>query len=195
MPEHGSDSARLLAAASFAAKKHRDQRRKGADATPYINHPLAVAETLSDVGGVTDTDILRAALLHDTIEDTGTTLEELEDAFGLAVRKLVEEVSDDKNLPKDERKKSQIEHAPKLSRGAKSIKLADKICNINDVIKHPPVKWSLDRRREYLRWAGQVVAGCRGSNPALEAHFDALLCEGRKVLGSIAATAGEKHAR
>ena len=101
MTKAGSDSARLLAAASFAAKKHRDQRRKGADATPYINHPLAVAETLSEVGGVTDTDILSAALLHDTVEDTGTTLEELEDVFGLAVCKLVEEVSDDKDLPKD----------------------------------------------------------------------------------------------
>ena len=193
MPEHGSDSARLLAAASFAAKKHRDQRRKGADATPYINHPLAVAETLSDVGGVTDTDILRAALLHDTVEDTGTTLEELEDAFGLAVCKLVKEVSDDKDLPKDERKELQIEHAPKLSREAKSIKLADKICNIDDVLKNPPVKWSLDRRREYLRWAGQVVAGCRGSNPALEAHFDELLREGRKVLSGIAGIVGDER--
>ena len=193
MTKAGSDSARLLAAASFAAKKHRDQRRKGADATPYINHPLAVAETLSDVGGVTNTDILSAALLHDTVEDTGTTLEELEDAFGLAVCKLVEEVSDDKDLPKDERKKSQIEHAPKLSREAKSIKLADKICNVTDVVHNPPTAWSLERRREYLNWSERVIVGCRGSNPALEAHFDELLREGRKVLSSIAGNVGDER--
>ena len=142
---------------------------------------------------MTDTDILSAALLHDTVEDTGTTLQELEDVFGLAVCKLVEEVSDDKDLPKDERKKSEIKHAPKLSREAKSIKLADKICNIDDVIKHPPVKWSLDRRREYLRWAGQVVAGCRGGNPALEAHFDELLRAGQEVLSGIAGIVGDER--
>ena len=192
MPEHGSDSARLLAAASFAAKRHRDQRRKGADATPYINHPLAVAETLSEVGGVTDTDILSAALLHDTIEDTETTPAELEETFGPTVRRLVEEVSDDKTLPKANRKLQQIEHAAHISHSAKLIKLADKICNVTDVVHNPPTAWSLERRREYLNWSERVIVGCRGSNPALEARFDALLREGRKVLSSIAGNVDDK---
>ena len=179
----GSESARLLAAVSFAAKKHRDQRRKDVDASPYINHPLAVAETLTNVGDVTDLNVLIAALLHDTLEDTETTPEELE-VFGPAVRKLVMDVTDDKETPKEERKQQQIEHAPELSHEAKIIKLGDKIYNVRDVIVNPPTRWSVDRRREYLSWAGQVVAGCRGSNPALEAHFDELLFQGQAALAA-----------
>ena len=189
----GSESARLLAAMSFAAKKHRDQRRKDVDASPYINHPLAVAETLTNVGDVTDLNVLIAALLHDTLEDTETTPEELQKGFGPAVCKLVMDVTDDKETPKEERKQQQIEHAPELSHEAKLIKLGDKICNVRDVIVNPPTRWSLDRRREYLRWAGQVVAGCRGSNPALEAHFDELLHAGQEVLSGIAGIVGDER--
>ena len=175
MPEHGSDSARLLAAASFAAEKHRDQRRKDTGTSPYIVHPVEVANALAGVGGVTDPDILVAALLHDTIEDTATTPAELEETFGPTVRRLVEEVSDDKTLPKANRKLQQIEHAAHLSHNAKLIKLADKICNVRDVVHNPPTAWSLERRREYLTWTGKVMAGCRGTNPALEDYLDALI--------------------
>src|SRR5262245_14007750 len=125
-----TDSALLLRAASFAALKHRDQRRKDAEASPYINHPLALANVLANEGGVDDTATLCAALLHDTIEDTQTSADELVRAFGAAVAGVVQEVSDDKSLGRDERKRAQVEHAAHLSDAAKRVKLADKICNL-----------------------------------------------------------------
>src|ERR1041384_6973072 len=123
----------LLKALHFAANKHRDQRRKDIDASPYINHPIEVAETLARVGGVTDLVTLQAAILHDTIEDTTTTPEELEAAFGAEVRRVVEECTDDTKLPKADRKRLQIEHAPHLSHRAKLVKLGDKIANVRSV--------------------------------------------------------------
>ena len=178
----GDDLALLLKAASFSAERHRHQHRKGDDPPPYINHPLEVASILANVGGVTDVTILVAALLHDTVEDTSATGEELEQEFGPSVRALVEEVTDDKSLPRAERRRLQIEHTPALSVAAKQIKLGDKICNLRDVVKNPPTDWSLQRRREYLDWAACVVAGCRGANVALERHFDQVLQDGRPVL-------------
>ena len=172
----------LLRAVAFAADRHRDQRRKSVEASPYINHPVDVANTLADVGRVTNRHVLVAAVLHDTIEDTQTSAEELERLFGPKVRRLVEEVTDDKTLPRLERKRLQIEHAQDLSTGAKKIKLADKTCNLEDVVERPPVGWSLERRREYVEWTEQVVAGCRGANAALERHFDTVLRKARKVL-------------
>jgi GTP diphosphokinase / guanosine-3',5'-bis(diphosphate) 3'-diphosphatase len=163
---------KILEAASFAAQKHRDQRRKGSDAEPYINHPLEVANLLANVGGVTDVDMLLAAILHDTIEDTQTSRGELVERFGDRVAGFVLEVTDDKSLPKQERKRLQIEHAPHLSLEAKQIKLADKISNITDVTKNPPDGWSLERRQEYIHWGEAVAEGLRGSNIALETLFD-----------------------
>jgi (p)ppGpp synthase/HD superfamily hydrolase len=168
----------LLKAAAFAANKHRDQRRKDKDASPYINHPIGVAELLATIGGVTDLPILVAAVLHDTVEDTHTTFSELEGAFGQEVRLLVEEMTDDKTLQKQERKRLQIEHARWLSEKAKQIKIADKICNVLDVTHTPPPNWPLARRKEYLQWAARVVEGCRGSNVKLEKRFDEVLREG-----------------
>ena len=162
---------RLLEATDFAARKHRDQRRKGADASPYINHPIAVANLLASTGGVDDVDILCAAILHDTVEDTATTFEELEGAFGTRVASIVREVTDDKSLAKQERKRQQIEHGPHLSREARCVKLADKICNLRDIL-HAPLDWPVQRKHEYFDWATAVVAGLRGANPALEALFD-----------------------
>ncbi|HSR13186.1 MAG TPA: HD domain-containing protein [Thermodesulfobacteriota bacterium] len=175
--------ASLLKAILFAARRHRGQRRKDEDASPYINHPIEVAEILARVGGVSDGPMLEAAVLHDTVEDTGTTFEELEQGFGREVRNLVEEVTDDKNLLKDVRKRLQIEHAPHLSPKAKQIKISDKICNVHDVTYAPPPKWGIERRREYLDWAARVVEGCRGSNPALERSFDEALAEGWSKIG------------
>jgi guanosine-3',5'-bis(diphosphate) 3'-pyrophosphohydrolase len=177
-----TDSALLLRAATFSADRHRDQRRKGSDASPYINHPLAVADILANVGGVTDVTTLVAALLHDTIEDTSASPEELEALFGRNVRLLVEEVTDDKSLEKAERKRLQIEHTPALSTAAKQIKLGDKICNVRDVVERPPSDWELARRLAYLDWAVDVVAGCRGANAALELLFDQVLSKGRQAL-------------
>jgi guanosine-3',5'-bis(diphosphate) 3'-pyrophosphohydrolase len=162
----------LLRALAFAAHKHRDQRRKDAEASPYINHPIALAEVLAREGGVGDFEVLAAALLHDTIEDTATTAAELRAQFGERIARLVEEVTDDKSLEKAERKRLQIEHAAGLSPGAKLVKLADKICNLRDVAERPPAKWDLARRREYFDWAKQVIDRLRGAHPALEAAFD-----------------------
>jgi len=163
----------LLRALSFAAHKHRDQRRKDAEASPYINHPIALAEVLTGEGGVTDLEVLAAALLHDTIEDTATSLEELRAQFGERIAGMVAEVTDDKDLPKADRKRLQIEHAPGISPGAKLVKLADKICNLRDVAERPPAQWDTARRREYFEWAKQVIDGLRGIHPRLEAAFDA----------------------
>jgi guanosine-3',5'-bis(diphosphate) 3'-pyrophosphohydrolase len=181
---HSEDSGLvvLLTALRFAADKHRGQRRKGTDGCPYINHPIEVAEILSRIGGITDTVTLQAAVLHDTVEDTDTTADELEALFGLEVRRLVEELTDDKRLPKAERKRLQIAQAPHLSVRAKQIKIADKISNIRDVTYYPPAHWPWQRRSDYLDWAEQVVAGLRGSAAAVETLFDQTVEEARAVL-------------
>jgi guanosine-3',5'-bis(diphosphate) 3'-pyrophosphohydrolase len=165
---------RLLERTRFAAEKHRSQRRNDAEASPYINHPIAVAELLASVG-VKDLRVLQAALLHDTVEDTDTSLEEREERLGEIVASIVREVTDDKSLPKAERKRLQVQHAAGLSREAKLVKLADKICNLRDILASPPAKWSLARRRKYFDWAKRVVDELRGTapEPELEVLFDA----------------------
>lgn len=167
------DSARLIDAISFAAHKHRNQRRKDVEASPYINHPIALARVLAVEACITDEKTLLAAVLHDTLEDTETTFEELREHFGLKVAETVAEVTDDKSLPKGRRKQLQIEHAPHLSKRAKLVKLADKICNLRDVAAHPPHDWPLARRRKYFDWAKEVIDGLRGTNRKLERLFDA----------------------
>ncbi len=168
--------AKLLFAADFAAKKHLGQKRKdGFEA--YINHPIEVANLLANVGEVSDEETLIAALLHDTLEDTDTTADELINLFGERVYNYVAEVTDDKSLPQNQRKKLQIQHAPYLSAAAKQIKLADKISNIHDIMNNPPQNWSNERRLEYLDWAKKVVEGLRGVNKKLEDYFDKLASE------------------
>lgn len=167
-----AELALLLKALAFSAARHRDQRRKDAGASPYINHPIALADVLVNEGQVHDLIVLAAALLHDTIEDTETSAAEIEAAFGAKVLGVVLEVTDDKKLEKAERKRLQIEHAAHVSREAKLVKLADKICNLRDVAENPPANWSLERRREYFDWAKQVIDALRGAHPVLEAVFD-----------------------
>ena len=162
----------VLTALHFAAFKHRDQRRKDHAASPYINHPIALANVLWHEGGVRQAEVISAALLHDTVEDTQTTAEELQKVFGRRIARIVLEVTDDKLLPKAERKRRQVEHAPHLSRAAKLVKLADKICNLRDIADSPPPTWSLRRRRAYFDWARKVVDGLRGVSPRLEKLFD-----------------------
>jgi guanosine-3',5'-bis(diphosphate) 3'-pyrophosphohydrolase len=174
--------AKLLKAMAFAAEKHRDQRRKDAGASPYINHPIAVATLLANEGSVSDQVMILAAVLHDTVEDTKTTFVELEEHFGPEVADLVRELTDDKSLDKAERKRLQIQHAPHSSMAAKQLKIADKVCNIRDVTGSPPKDWPLQRRREYLTWSEKVVAGCRGVNPALDLAFDQAMARARAVL-------------
>lgn len=176
-----NDFGLILKALSYAAHKHRDQRRKGGAHAPYINHPIAVTEVLWSAG-VRDAATLAAALLHDTVEDTDATPEEIEAAFGKEVRDLVMEVTDDKNLPKEERKRLQIVNAPHKSPKARQIKLADKINNVREIALDPPPTWSNQRRREYMDWTEKVIAGLRGHNPDLEARYDEALADARRHL-------------
>ncbi|HKX39670.1 MAG TPA: HD domain-containing protein [Burkholderiaceae bacterium] len=162
-----------MRATALAAIKHRDQRRKDPEASPYVNHSIELARILTEEGGVTDTATLCAALLHDTLEDTETTPSELTAAFGPVVAGVVAEVSDDKSLPKAERKRLQVEHAAQISRRAKLVELADKIANLRDVANSPPPDWPLERRQEYFDWAKDVIDRLRGVHPRLEAVFDA----------------------
>lgn len=173
------ESFRLLKAISFAAEKHRFQKRKDSAGTPYVNHPIDVALTLSEVGKENSLDLLIAAVLHDTIEDTQTTPEEIEHLFGTEVRNIVLEVTDDKNLPKEERKRLQVVHASSKSDLARKLKLADKICNVTDIIHHPPTDWSRARKLSYLTWTEEVLSGLENANPLLEAHLKNLIQEGR----------------
>lgn len=173
----------LLKALRYAAQKHSDQRRKNAKASPYINHPIQVAQILWDVAGVRDASLLVAAILHDTIEDTDATSDEIKAEFGEEVLALVLEVTDDKSLPKQTRKQLQVDHAPHKSYKAKLLKIADKISNVGDIINWPPKDWTLERRQEYLLWTEKVVAGLRGVNEQLEIQYDNLLAQGKESLG------------
>ena len=173
----------ILKAFRFAAEKHNDQRRKDEKASPYINHLIGVAETLWSVADVRDVSLLTAAILHDTIEDTDATADEIKSQFGEEVLSLVLEVTDDKSLPKQTRKQLQVEHAPHKSEKAKLLKIADKVNNISDIIQSPPESWPLERRQEYLLWSEKVVAGLRGVSPKLEDQYDELLMEGKRSLG------------
>jgi len=178
------NAADFLRALAFAAHKHRDQRRKNVEASPYINHPISVAEILAREGGVAADSILIAAVLHDTVEDTETSFAELEAEFGTEVAGLVREVTDDKSVEKQQRKALQVAHARNASLAAKQLKIADKLCNVRDIAESPPDGWSMERKLDYLEWAERVVAGCRGVNPALETAFDEALAKAHRALGA-----------
>jgi guanosine-3',5'-bis(diphosphate) 3'-pyrophosphohydrolase len=162
----------LLRALAFAAHKHRGQRRKDVEASPYINHPIALASVLCNEAHVTDIDVICGALLHDTLEDTETTGPELAGEFGAAIAAIVMDVTDDKTLGKAERKARQVEHAAHISDRAKLVKLADKISNLRDMTQSPPAGWDLQRRREYFDWSKRVIDNLRGVHAPLEAIFD-----------------------
>lgn len=173
----------ILSALQFSAEKHKDQRRKGANAAPYINHLIQVAEILWTVGKVRDVTLLVGSILHDTIEDTDATPEEIRAKFGEDVLALVLEVTDDRSLPQKQRKQLQVETAPYKTPNAKLLKIADKISNVQDIITSPPKDWSLERKREYLQWSERVVAGLRGVNEDLERYYDDLSSKGKQSLG------------
>ncbi|MBM3340661.1 MAG: bifunctional (p)ppGpp synthetase/guanosine-3',5'-bis(diphosphate) 3'-pyrophosphohydrolase [Betaproteobacteria bacterium] len=164
--------AQLLKAIAFAAQKHRHQRRKDPQASPYINHPIDLANVLLHEGGVRDTTVLIAAILHDTLEDTETTPAELAVNFGGEIRDIVLELTDNTKLKRRKRKELQIKHGPHLTRKARLVKLADKICNLRDVAANPPTRWSLKRQIEYFDWAKAVVDSFRGTHVRLERIFD-----------------------
>jgi len=173
----------IFHALDFATRKHRPQRRKNVAADPYINHPIAVAHLLVQ-HGITDAKLIAAALLHDTVEDTATTQQELTTTFGADISAIVMEVSDDKSQPKAVRKQQQIDHAPHLSAEAKLVKLADKICNLYDVLYDPPCNWSVQRRQEYAAWTAQVVHRLGKCHVALEQYYAQLLHETQQQLNN-----------
>ncbi|RZF39063.1 hypothetical protein LSTR_LSTR006600 [Laodelphax striatellus] len=169
--ENCNDVRLLVMCTNFAAEKHKTQRRKNVDKTPYINHPIGVANILSEAG-ISDVNILCAALLHDTVEDTDTTLEELEKEFGPVIAKIVAEVTDDMSLPSAERKILQVQHARACSHEAKLVKLADKLYNMRDLTKEKPENWTDERISAYYLWSKQVIDEIRGTNPIIEKQLD-----------------------
>jgi guanosine-3',5'-bis(diphosphate) 3'-pyrophosphohydrolase len=163
---------KILDAALFAAQKHTHQRRKGVDAEPYVNHLIEVAQLVANATTPAETEVVIAALLHDSIEDVGVTKQELVDTFGQAVADLVMEVTDDKTKPKSERKTLQVVSAPFKSPGAGLIKLADKISNLRAIKGSPPADWSPETKREYVAWASKVIEGLKSPNPILMGEFE-----------------------
>jgi GTP diphosphokinase / guanosine-3',5'-bis(diphosphate) 3'-diphosphatase len=177
-----SSAERLTAAALIAARWHSIQRRKGRVAEPYINHLLEVASLVSRATGGKDLNLVIAALLHDAIEDQGISRADIANQFGDDVASLVEEVTDDKSMPKGVRKRLQVEHAPRISRRAKILKLADKISNVTAIGEDPPPDWPIERQHEYVQWGRDVVRGLRGTSPDLEAQFDCTAAEAERLI-------------
>ncbi len=185
MSEETTIQVNLLNAVIFATKKHQGQKRKGKNQDPYIFHPLNVAKVIMEIGHIVDQDIVIAAVLHDTLEDTTATIKELTKYFGLKVTDIVAEVSDDKSLDKNERKQRQVRHAPSLTYGARVVKLGDKLVNCRDILSSPPAGWSKRRMQEYIQWAFDVIEQIRGTNNYLEAAFDTLVIEAEEQLDFI----------
>ena len=182
-----TDVSLIMEAADFAARRHVGQRRKGAAAEPYVNHLLEVAALIAQATGGSDAALIAAALLHDTLEDTATEYEELDARFGSDIAALVAAVTDDKSLPKAERKRRQIESAPTATPRAKLLKIADKTSNVRALAVSPPSNWDVARVADYIDWAEKVVAGCRGLNATLERAFDAAVTDARAAIAKSAA--------
>jgi len=179
-----NDVVKLSQAADYAARQHSAQRRKGTSAEPYINHLTEVAAMLAEATEGADPVLVMGGMLHDTLEDTDATSEDLAARFGPEVAALVAEVTDDKSLPKDVRKRQQIEKTPSKSRRAKLLKIADKTSNLRSLVHSPPAGWTDERLRDYVVWAADVVRSCRGLNAKLEAQFDAAYDTARRHLGA-----------
>lgn len=171
----------FIKALRFASDKHMTHRRKGCDSVPYINHLIKVAEILYTIGDENNEEILAAAILHDTLEDTDTTFEELNSIFGTRIAELVREVTDDMSLSYEDRKRHQIKNAIFISNDARKLKIADKISNIKDILELP-LNWSNRRKRQYIDWAEQVITNCRGVNPKLDQAFDEILLQARTAI-------------
>jgi guanosine-3',5'-bis(diphosphate) 3'-pyrophosphohydrolase len=161
----------ILRAAEFAAERHRDQRRKGAIGRPYIGHCIEVAQMIASAAQDTPSAVIAAALLHDTVEDTPTTIDEIRNEFGDQVASIVAEVTDAKGVTRETRRQHQVDNGPRYSPAAKLIKLADKISNVREIGEDPPAHWTVERQLGYFAWARQVVDALGRVNPALETCF------------------------
>jgi (p)ppGpp synthase/HD superfamily hydrolase len=160
----------LFEAIDFAAYKHRYQKRKGLRPVPYINHPIGVTKFLLDHIASPELEVLQSAILHDTLEDTKTTYEEIQQKFGDKVASIVNELTDDMSLSYRFRKRLQIENAKNLSFEAGCIKIADKYCNIYDVL-NTYLGWPKMRKIQYIKWAIEVVVNIQNKNHELEKSF------------------------
>lgn len=180
-PVEGSVVEKLLNAIAFAAHKHSNQRRKDARQSPFINHPIAVAQTLAHIGKVEDIIILQAAILHDVLENTDAAPADLFERFGHDVCALVKEVTDDQTLPKLERQNRHLKRAKTASPAARQILIADKICDLMAITLTDPPDWPAERKTKYILWADRVVDACRGCNRALEDHFDEVFAPRRTM--------------
>lgn len=163
---------KLLNAINYAIKNHGLQTRKSDETTPYVTHCISVASYLTSIAGITDIEVIMAAVLHDVVEDTDAKYKEIECLFGKRVASIVAQVSDDRLLSKVERKKLQVRNAPTKCYEAKLVKLADKLHNLSDLLQNPPHGWSPDIIRGYFVWSHAVVAGLRGTNSPLEEELD-----------------------
>ena len=180
----------VLRAADAAARWHVNQRRKGAAQEPYVTHLIEVAMLVAEATDGADPNLIVAALLHDTIEDQGVTRQEIAAQFNDDVAGLVVEVTDDKKLPKAERKRLQIEHAPDLTPRAKILKFADKISNLRSLATSPPADWPTQRRIDYVIWTTEVVQGLRGASDLLEQEFDRAATDAERTIPLVAIDGG-----
>lgn len=171
----------FLKALNFSAEQHKLQKRKGDNGVPYINHPIQVVALLSEYESETNYKLLTAAILHDVIEDTTVNKNDVKRYFGDEVANLVSEVTDNMLLPKQIRKSMQVKKAGDLSREAKLIKIADKTCNLKDIVNLGDT-WDVKRKKAYFEWAKKVVDQCRGVNSQLEEYFDKVYREGKEEL-------------
>ncbi len=176
-----NSSRKLLEALNFAALRHRTQRRKGKAGAPYVNHLIEVAHILAS-HGLEDEHLLCAAVLHDIIEDTLTTPDDLLQRFGRRVTAIVLEVSDDENPQVWRRKLAQIENAPDMSTDAQNLRVADKISNLRGILTSPPEHWSLQRKLAYYAWAAKVVEACDRAEPSMLRTFAAIHASGSVTL-------------
>lgn len=174
----------FILALTFSAQKHKDQRRKGSLNIPYVNHPIEVSNLLARTVGTDDLLLLTAAVLHDTLEDTKTNPEEIRSLFGEEVLSVVQEVTDNMSLSKEIRKAKQVEKAYMLSNRAKLIRVADKVCNVIDILK-TKYHWTNSQKRDYVRWCIQVVNQCKGINKDLDQVFINAIYFSKEILGDI----------
>ncbi|MFC0220732.1 HD domain-containing protein [Pseudochelatococcus lubricantis] len=177
----------LTRALVYAAEAHANQRRKGAAQEPYINHLIEVLDLVARATGGEDGELLIAALLHDVVEDTPISAEELAAAFGARVARIVIENSDDMTLPKDERRRQRIAAMAHKSPEARIVKTADVISNLRAIAVSPPAGWAMDRRLGYLEGCRQLIDAGRGANAVIETLFDQTAADAERAIRADAA--------
>lgn len=166
--ENLDDVEKLLTALEFSAQYHSGQYRDGEDKIPYIIHPIGVCILVWESGTGATTDMLIAALLHDTLEDTDATAEEIENLFGPHVLRLVLDLTTDPKLSSKEAKQHQLDHAPYMHEQAKVVKLCDRLYNITDLLNSPPPTWSQEGKDAYIAHTEKLVKALEGAAPFIE---------------------------